>query len=187
MNRSIAALFAGRRALVLAGACTAGALFFGAAGAVQAQAPVATSAAATVDTGGWPIRLQGKPADFHPGGEGGYYLWHDDNGLHMWVTDPEGIDSHFTGTITTSGSIINVNLEQPENDDSYQQTGAGTITYDLHTQSGIDGLNFEIVGDAGTTLDFDLYRDGHKVATDHIFEGVSEDNAGHNPVDFVRH
>jgi hypothetical protein len=126
------------------------------------------------------------PADFHRGAEGGYYFWHDDAGLHLWVTDPEGIDSHYTGTITTSGSFRGVQLEHPEGDDSYRQTGAGTITFDLHTQSGIDGIDFAVDGGSGTTLTLSLSRDGHKTATDHIFEGVSEVNPAHNPLDFTR-
>lgn len=135
-------------------------------------------------TGDWGQRIEGKPAGIEAGAEGGYYFWHDGEGLHLWVTDPEGIDSHYTGTITTDGAYSSVNLEQPERDDSYEQTGAGTIQYDLHTQSGVDGLDFTI--DGGTYVTLDLYRDGHHTDVTHIWLGANSVHPEHNPLAATR-
>lgn len=136
-------------------------------------------------TGDWGQRIEGKPANIEAGAEGGYYFWHDGQGLHLWVTDPENIDSHYTGTIATDGTYSSVNLEQPEGDDSYQQVGAGELQFNLHTQSGIDGLDFTI--DGGSYVRLDLYRDGNLTRTDHIWLGANSVNPEHNPLEAQRH
>ncbi|HEY7294540.1 MAG TPA: hypothetical protein VH916_05825 [Dehalococcoidia bacterium] len=129
----------------------------------------------------WEARVQGMPQSFEQGGTGGYYFWHDDSGFHLWTTDPEGIDSHYTGTLTTDGAFSNAVLEHPENDDHFTSDGAGRLTFDLHTHSGIDGLDFSVAGASKITLD--LWRDGHRIAVDNIFLGEDSVHPAHNPME----
>src|SRR5690242_8642335 len=109
--------------------------------AAAQTAPTQPSTAAPIP---WEARVQGMPQSFEAGGTNGYYLWHDDQGFHLWTTDPEGIDSHFTGTLTTDGSFTNIALEHPEHDDHFTSDGAGKLSFNLHTQSGIDGVDFDV-------------------------------------------
>lgn len=148
------------------------------AGAAVALLTVATSAFA------WQSRIEGKPRSFEAGSTGGYYFWHDGDGLHLWTTDPEGIDSHYTGTITTDGRFESLTLEHPEGDDSATIDGAGTLTFDLHTASGIDGLNFKVHG--GMDVRLDLSRDGHQTGVDHIFLGAFSVHPDHDPFTVTR-
>jgi len=148
------------------------------AGAAVALLTLASSAFA------WQSRIEGMPRSFEAGGAGGYYFWHDDNGLHLWTTDPEGVESHYTGTITTDGAFEDLSLEHPESDDSATTNGAGTLTFDLHTFSGIDGLNFKVHG--GTKVRLDLHRDGHQTGVDHIFLGVYSVHPDHDPFTVTR-
>jgi len=117
----------------------------------------------------WQQRIEGQPASFERGATGGYYIWHDDSGLHLRTTDPEGIESWYAGVITTDGTFHDVALVMAERDDHASADGAHTITFAMHTFSGIDGFDFQI--DGGTYVRFDLYRDGNQTSPDHIFLG----------------
>ncbi|HZQ37307.1 MAG TPA: hypothetical protein VFD32_15360 [Dehalococcoidia bacterium] len=134
---------------------------------------------------GWDNRIQGMPRSFEAGGHGGYYFWIDDQGFHLWTTDPENIDSHYTGTLTTDGSFGAVTLEKPEGDDSVSGQGGGTLAFDLHTHSGIDGLDFSV--DGATKITLDLLRDGHRISVDNIFLGEDSVHPAHNPMDVHHH
>jgi len=171
---------------LLAGAGMALTLAFGAAGPAAAQTtpaqPAQTAPGAVLP---WEARVQGMPKSFEAGGTGGYYFWIDDQGFHLWTTDPENIDSHYTGTLTTDGSFSAVSLEQPEGDDHVSGQGGGTVTFDLHTQSGIDGINFSV--DGATKITLDLMRDGNKTSVDNIFLGEDSVHPAHNPLDVHQH
>src|SRR5579883_73742 len=157
-------------------------LAFAGAGSVIAQTNPTQPTPATIVP--WESRVQGMPRSFEAGGTGGYYFWHDDNGFHLWTTDPEGIDSHYTGTLTTDGSFVNIVLEHPENDDHFTSDGAGKLTFNLHTQSGIDGIDFEVQD--GSRIDLSLLRDGNQTAPDNIFLGEDSVHPSHNPFAVIR-
>ena len=132
----------------------------------------------------WQSRIEGMPRSFEAGSTGGYYFWHDGAGLHLWTTDPEGVDSHYTGTITTDGAFEDLSLEHPESDDSVTANGTGTLTFNLHTASGIDGLNVKVHG--GTLVRLDLHRDGYQTGVDHIFLGAYSVHPDHDPFTVTR-
>lgn len=171
----------GRPAL-LAGLGVGLALTFAAAGPAAAQTTPTQPAAAAPQP--WEAQVQGMPKSFEAGGTGGYYLWHDDNGFHLWTTDPEGIDSHYTGTLRTDGAFVNIALEHPENDDHFTSDGAGKLTFNLHTASGIDGIDFEVQD--GSRIELSLMRDGNQTSPDNIFLGEDSVHPDHNPFAVVR-
>lgn len=127
----------------------------------------------------WGSRIEGKPASFEAGSTGGYYIWHDDGGFHLRTTDPEGVESHFTGTLTTNGAFHDLTAIRAEPDDKVTQIGDGTIVFDLHTFSGVDGFDFKIRG--GDRVAFDLQRDGHQIGVEHIFLGKDSAHPDSNP------
>lgn len=127
----------------------------------------------------WGSRIEGRPASFEAGATGGYYIWHDDAGFHLRTTDPEGVESHFTGTLTTNGRFHDVTLVRDEQHDQVTILGDGTIAFDVHTFSGVDGFDFQIAG--GDRVTFDLQRDGRQISTDHIFLGEDSVHPDRNP------
>jgi hypothetical protein len=127
----------------------------------------------------WGSRIEGRPASFEAGSTGGYYIWHDDSGFHLRTTDPEGVESHFTGTLTTNGVFHDLTAIRAEQDDKVEQVGDGTIIFDLHTYSGIDGFDFDVRG--GDRVTFELKRDHNLIGVDHIFLGEDGVHPNHNP------
>lgn len=69
-------------------------------------------------------------------------------------------------------------------DDQISQTGAGTITFDLKTYSGFDGLKFSV--DGGQHLTMNLSIDGRPAPTSEIFLGDHNVNPTSNPLTFTR-
>src|SRR6266511_5480935 len=66
----------------------------------------------------WSPRVEGKPDEFRPGGMKGYYIWHDDNGLHLWTTT-RGREHVFSGVIRTDGNFVQVRGHRLEGDDRF--------------------------------------------------------------------
>lgn len=133
----------------------------------------------TTATFAWQSRIEGKPASFEAGSTGGYYFWHDDDGLHVRTTDPEGIDSWYAGVVTTDGTFRDLDLVRAEPDDNATLEGPQTLVFGMHTFSGVDGFNFNV--DGGTFVRLDLYRDGHQTSPDHIFLGAKSVHPNDDP------
>jgi len=142
--------------------------------------------------------VSGKPDEFSPNGQKGYYIWQDDNGFHIWTTtrDQEHI---FSGVIRTDGTLFNIkghNLERGDylkknsdiqgrpwfdgqrgrNGEKHVAFGGRELNYEndqirfkFATTGGSDGLNFRI-RDAHY-IDFDLYIDGHPINRKGIYIG----------------
>lgn len=109
----------------------------------------------------WAPLAEGKPDTFDPGASRGYYIWHDDNGLHMWTTT-RGKQHEFSGVIRTNGKFINTHSQRLEMGDFYKvDSDRDMITFKFTTAGGEDGLNFRIAG--GNYADFDLFIDGHRI------------------------
>ncbi len=118
----------------------------------------------------WPAWIQGRPLSLHAGGALGYYFWHDETGLHLWTTTPSNRDHVFTAVLTTRGTFRDVSGQQLEPGDHYKVLDHGhRLVMQVHTYSGIDGVNFRIDGGDGVTLR--LYYDGHLIDPSNIFAG----------------
>jgi hypothetical protein len=102
----------------------------------------------------WQSRVEGQPSNFYPGSAAGVYFWHNDPaGLSLRTTDPPGYGHEYQGTITTDGTIFNLNGYRLESDDTYNLGPRGKVlTFDFHTADGVDGLDFEIAGGTGLKL-----------------------------------
>lgn len=142
--------------------------------------------------------VSGKPDEFSPNGQKGYYIWQDGSGFHIWTTT-RGQEHVFSGVIRTDGTLFNIkghNLERGDylrNDsnlqgkswfDSHQGRNGGNriffggrelnygdnqIRFKFETTGGSDGLNFRIKD--ARYIDFDLYIDGHPINRKQIHIG----------------
>jgi len=134
----------------------------------------------------WPDILEGKPKNLHPGGQVGYYVWHNDRGMNLATTGPDANQAHiYEGVIETDGAFASIDLIRPENPDGYAvRDGDQRIRFHFKTYAGIDGLNFGIRD--GTHLVLRLNIDGQPAATQQIFLGRDAMNPVSNPVVLYR-
>lgn len=117
----------------------------------------------------WSPRTEGKPDTFDPGENLGYFIWHDENGLHMWTTT-RGQDHVFSGVIRTNGRFVDTHGRRLELGDFYHiSSDRDTITFKFTTAGGEDGLNFKIAD--GNYVNFDLFMDGHRINHREIYIG----------------
>jgi hypothetical protein len=127
----------------------------------------------------WPGAFEGQPENLQPGGDLGYYVWHDDSGLHVRTTGP-GPRHLFDAAIQTGGEIRDVRLAQLEGDDGFVVTDGGHVLH-LHfeTWNHLDGVDFNIEG--GDAMRLVLHRDGGLVPTSEIFLGDDGHHPDNNP------
>jgi hypothetical protein len=151
-----------------------------AAGAIALAAVLTGSALA------WGSRIEGRPASFEAGSEGGVYFWHEaDDGLHLRTTDARNIDHYYTGTITTDGTFYGLNPVSLEQDDTASVDPSGhTLTFAFHTYAGVDGIDYFIDGGSQQTLD--LQVDGHRLSPSRVFLGEDSVNPDRDPFTLLR-
>ncbi|HLG72431.1 MAG TPA: hypothetical protein VK009_18595 [Chloroflexota bacterium] len=125
----------------------------------------------------------GQPDGFKAGDASGVYLWHRvgvDHGWHLETTDPAKTGAHtYTGTVTTNGKFVDVQLVRAENDDSATVDGNGTLNISFKTYSGIDGVDWRV--DGGTQMTFTLYEDGQLMSTTAINIGDGSSHPASDP------
>ncbi len=111
----------------------------------------------------------------------GYYIWFYGDRIYLRTTDRGNGPgpSVYTGKIVVHrGDIRNVNVVRQEDDD-WAVASDNTLEYHFKTYNGIDGVDFTATGAEDVT--FHLYRNGHLIATDHIFLGAGQVNPPGNP------
>ena len=149
-----------------------GRILLAAGEAITLLAVVATAAFA------WSGEIQGQPT-ITKDSPTGYYLWHDDDGMHLRTHGP-GDEHYFVARLSTDGVFEDVDAVRLENRDNFEVLDNGhVIVLRFHTYDATDGLNFRIKG--GTKLHLDLRLDGKRISTDSIFIGADGDHPEHNP------
>ncbi|HLZ08760.1 MAG TPA: hypothetical protein VKT80_09255 [Chloroflexota bacterium] len=128
----------------------------------------------------WGERIEGRPASFEAGSTDGYYLWHDDAGLHLRTTDSSGSFT-YSGTLTTKSTFTDVQLVLAEKDDSVQILNGGKeIQFQFKTFQGIDGFDFRVVD--GSPVELSLMQNGTLIDPSNIFLGQFSVHPDHNPM-----
>lgn len=113
--------------------------------------------------------IEGRPDMLDPGHIRGYFVWRDDDGLHLRTTT-RGHDHVFSGVIRTDGKFEDVDGRRLEHGDYYRLSrDRDTITFRFTTAAGLDGFDFRV--DDGKRLNFDLFMDGHRIDVDEIYIG----------------
>jgi hypothetical protein len=128
----------------------------------------------------WGERIEGRPASFQAGGTDGYYLWHDEAGLHLRTTDSSGSFT-YSGTLSTQGTFTDVQLVRAEKDDSVQILNGGKVLqFQFVTFQGVDGIDFRV--DGGNPVQLQLMQNGNPINPANIFLGSMSVHPLHNPV-----
>lgn len=138
----------------------------------------ATSAAEAQLSAALPANVQGQP-DLTPSSPTGYYIWNDENGIHLRTHGP-GEDHRFVARLHTDGVFQDVDAVRLESRDNFAVLDGGhTIVMRFHTYDATDGLNFRVRG--GTRLRFNLQLDGELISTDSIYLGAAGVHPASNP------
>ena len=147
-----------------------------------------TWTASSCDSGAWPAQVTGVPT-VKANMPRGFYIGVNANGdFALKVTHvlhhPLNF-VHFTGTITTDGSLSNVEAIMLEKADMYTvSTDKHTLKFDFRNVGFIDGISF--VPMCGSTITFNLSIDGVAAPTSTINLGVPSTNPSTNPFTFTR-
>jgi hypothetical protein len=109
----------------------------------------------------------------------GYYLWHDDAGMHLRTHGP-GEEHLFVARLHTDGQFVDVTNVRGEGRDHVAIVDGGhTLLVRVHTFDGIDGVDFRIEG--GTQVRLRLGLDHKLISTDNIFLGAARAHPDSNP------
>ncbi len=139
--------------------------------------------AAGVSAFAWTGEVDGHPT-LAPDSPVGYYLWHDEDGMHLRTHGP-GDEHLFTARLHTDGLFEDVQAVRLESADSFKVTNGGhTLLLRFHTYDWTDGLNFRVQG--GEYLRFNLHLDGAPIDTDSIYLGDTGKHPEHNPFTIER-
>ena len=130
----------------------------------------------------WPAAMEGRPEQLEAGGDLGYYIWHDEAGLHLRTTGPAG--KHvFHASLHSLGEFRDVRLIRIEGADSFAiRDGGHVLETRFETWEGIDGVDFRLEGGRGMHVALSI--DGALARTDEIFVGSGGVHPNHTP-DFV--
>lgn len=117
---------------------------------------------------------EGRPAAFTPEHTHGYFIWSDDNELHLRTTG-RGPVHVYSGMITTDGRFYDIEEKQLENGDHVRiDRDHNRIYFRFTTGKATDGFDFKL--HRGNKVGFKLFVDGQKAPIDDIYIG-KEDRA----------
>lgn len=124
-------------------------------------------------------RFQGQPTALNPGNTLGYFIWQEGNRWFLKTTT-KGAQRQFTGNVRTGSTFANVNKNNLEENDVVRFNEAGNeISFNLKTESDLDGISFEINGNSDAT--FTLYLDGQVINPSSIYLGSQNIRPTTNP------
>lgn len=93
--------------------------------------------------GHWPADAQGRPSALATGAAAGAYLWHGEDGWHLFVTHPGDDRRVFTGSITSESRIHDV-ARRTERNDSIVRKSAHRVTFSFQNYGRLDGVDFRM-------------------------------------------
>lgn len=104
---------------------------------------------------------------FIPGASYGYYIWEEEGRLHIfWSIDRK--DASFSGSVSTDGSIDDVEVAAWEDEDSWEITGdALSFESTLDADDYMDGIILDITGYTYIELDPGI-NDGYDLSRVHV-------------------
>lgn len=166
-----------------AGTVLAGAALLGSAGPALAATPSAAgSAAKGCSSGELPSVVLGSPGVKAHQAKG-VYLWHDNHGYALRVTEPFSKRLVVTGTITVSADIGNVKKIATEKNDTVIVRGK-TLTFRFVNVGGIDGVNF--AAECSKTVHVALRANNKALAPEQVFLGAKRQHPSSVPFTIER-
>ena len=131
-------------------------------------------------TGAWPAPTEGYPEVFARYPEG-FYIGQVNGWWSLYATHPsDGNAVYFSGTIRTSGEIIDVSAEKEEVNDVVTLKGGNTLLFKFKNRSLLDGVTF--YAGCGSKLSFKLMIAGAKAPSAEANLGNPTTNPGHSLV-----
>jgi len=92
----------------------------------------------------WPGYLEGKPDQMRVRDARGYFIWHDNQGMHLF-TATQGREHTYSGVIRTDGKFVNVDDVRTEADDYIRVSrDRDTITFKFSTGNTLSVIFFSI-------------------------------------------
>jgi hypothetical protein len=128
----------------------------------------------------WPDWVNGQPAGFEAGANGGVYLWHDTSGWHLRVTHKTDDRVSFGGTIVTRGMFSDVEGVMLERGDQFEVSpDHHAITFRFMNYGHIDGLDFRT--HCAPALEFSFQADGHQLPANRAVIGHEDRHPDTDP------
>ncbi len=125
----------------------------------------------------WPNETRGAPF-FEPGKALGYFIWTDDETVHVrWTT--KGATRRFSGRMTTDGQVLEFRRTRIESGDLVRRVG-NTVSWDAQNTGFTDGFDFSVSRSADWVL-FALNIDGRAATPDQIFLGNQRNHPAAGP------
>lgn len=128
----------------------------------------------------WPDWVNGKPAGFDAGDNGGVYVWHDGAGWHLRVTHKTDDQKVFAGEVRTRGELVDVQGVALEKGDRLEVThDRHELRFRFRNYGHIDGLDFRTV--CAPALAMRFAADGHRLPADRVVIGHEDRHPDHDP------
>ena len=136
-------------------------------------APEPASEAGGCRFGHWPAEAQGRDPVLQPGAAAGVYLWHAENGWHLFVTHPGHDKVEFKGSIV-SRSRIHDTARDTERNDSVVRKGSHRVSFRFENYGYLDGVHFRMTCSRGFSVNATI--DGRRVTPDMVYIGKDGDH-----------
>lgn len=128
----------------------------------------------------WPDWVNGQPAGFDAGDNGGVYLWHDTSGWHLRVTHKTDDRVYVSGTILTRGVFSDLEGVQLERNDHFEVSpGHDAVSFQFNNYGHIDGLDFRT--HCAPALQFNFQADGHQLPASRVVIGHEDRHPDTDP------
>ncbi len=176
MKRIVAGVLAGFLVLGTAGAATAS----------SGSSPSTVKATSCNDDadGHWPLAVQGRPGGLDAGDRGAAYTWHDRDGWHVRVTHAGTLERDATGIIHTSGELSGQRVLDERADKVWVSRDHHTLAFRFHNYGRLDGVDFHTR--CAPQVSFGYASDGHRLATDRVYLGLTKRHPGTDPFTIPR-
>jgi len=125
------------------------------------------------------IDFEGKPKMFQQKDIQGYFIWGDDEGVHLRAV-ASGEKHVFTGTVYSDGRIEDIEEKSfnDADDFSHLKEHNHTVSFQFTPSGEAVGIDFYVY--RCKAMDFDFYLDGDKISSDQIFVGHEGWHPGSN-------
>ena len=176
-----------RTLLAAASTLAAAACLTGFAGSASASTPSPTPSAkaAACDKTPWEAMVQGAPTNFHPGGAGGDYLWHDSTGFHLRVTHRSNDRAVYSGVITSPTPMRKDAVRLEGSDVAALSSDRKTLVFRFANYGHVDGMNFHTDCASHITLSR-LYVGTAHLPANRVYLGSKEAHPAHIPFALTR-
>lgn len=147
------------------------------------RASVIYNVTASCPATSWPAASGGFPYVTAKSPEG-YYVGQSHGWFTLYVTQPGASTVDFTGTIKSTGLILDLSSTKDEGQDYVKLQGSSTLKFRLVNHGDLDGFTF--YAGCGSMITFRLSVAGLTAPSNEIFLGAASGHPAENPVVLTR-